>query len=131
MDELLFFALSYGATFFIVVAIWSLMSYFIPSIIAAARGHKDTMGITILNIFLGWTLLGWVVALVWSVTGNNKPLANSTPPLNDARLVQCNHCSEMIDRRVKVCYFCNNEQWPNEQNEESKASKIAKALTSV
>lgn len=40
--------------------------YFIPSIIGFARGHKNKWGIFILNLFLGWSILGWIVALLWS-----------------------------------------------------------------
>jgi len=41
--------------------------YFIPSIIAMWRVHKDIKKIFILNLFLGWTLIGWVIALIWAV----------------------------------------------------------------
>jgi hypothetical protein len=41
--------------------------YFLPSIIALARSKRDIAGIVLLNFFLGWTLIGWVVALVWAV----------------------------------------------------------------
>ena len=46
--------------------------YFLPSIVASSNKHRNTAGIVILNLFLGWTLLGWVVALIWSVS-NQKP----------------------------------------------------------
>jgi len=41
--------------------------YFLPSILAFARNKRDTTGIVLLNFFLGWTMIGWVVALVWAV----------------------------------------------------------------
>jgi hypothetical protein len=37
--------------------------YFLPTIIAVARGCRSTGSVVIINIFLGWTLIGWVVAL--------------------------------------------------------------------
>jgi hypothetical protein len=40
--------------------------YFLPSIIALVRGKRDIVAILLLNLFLGWTLIGWVVALVWA-----------------------------------------------------------------
>lgn len=40
--------------------------YFLPTIIAYHRRHRNLLAILILNIFLGWTLLGWVGALVWA-----------------------------------------------------------------
>ena len=41
--------------------------YFLPSIIALARSKRDIVGIVLLNFFLGWTMIGWVVALVWAL----------------------------------------------------------------
>ena len=46
--------------------LWFVM-YFLPSILAFARNKRDTAAIVLLNLFLGWTMIGWVVALVWAV----------------------------------------------------------------
>jgi hypothetical protein len=46
---------------------FSFVMYFLPSIIAFARSKRDTMAILMLNFFLGWTMIGWVVALVWAL----------------------------------------------------------------
>ncbi|WP_221227707.1 superinfection immunity protein [Rhodocyclus tenuis] len=45
-----------------------ILVYFVPAIVAYRRGHHQRNAIAILNLFLGWTLLGWVGALVWSAT---------------------------------------------------------------
>ncbi|WP_312014482.1 superinfection immunity protein [Bradyrhizobium sp. AUGA SZCCT0283] len=42
--------------------------YFIPALNAAARKHHNQNAIFLLNLFLGWTFLGWVAALIWSAT---------------------------------------------------------------
>ena len=44
----------------------SFVMYFLPSIVAFARSQRDTASIVLLNFFLGWTMIGWVVALVWA-----------------------------------------------------------------
>ena len=44
--------------------------YFIPWFVALGRGHNNTTSIFILTLFLGWSFVGWVVALVWSFTNN-------------------------------------------------------------
>jgi len=41
--------------------------YFLPSIIALARNKRDILAIFLLNLFLGWSVIGWIVALVWAV----------------------------------------------------------------
>ncbi len=42
--------------------------YFLPAFVAFRREHHNRMAILMLNIFLGWTFLGWVGALIWSFT---------------------------------------------------------------
>jgi hypothetical protein len=41
--------------------------YFLPAIIAAARHTHNSMGILFLNLFLGWTLIGWVIAFMMAI----------------------------------------------------------------
>ena len=41
--------------------------YFLPSLIAAARHTHNTTGIFLFNLFLGWTGIGWVIALLMAI----------------------------------------------------------------
>jgi Superinfection immunity protein len=52
----------------LLLVILALAVYLLPAFVAYVRGHPNAMAITVLNIFLGWTFLGWVGALVWSFT---------------------------------------------------------------
>jgi Superinfection immunity protein len=45
-----------------------LLFYFIPAGVAAFREHHNFGAIFMLNLLLGWTFVGWVVALVWACT---------------------------------------------------------------
>jgi hypothetical protein len=47
--------------------------YFIPLFVAAARDCKAGAGIGVVNLFLGWTFIGWVVALAWAACGEQNP----------------------------------------------------------
>lgn len=40
--------------------------YFLPTIVASNRGHHTT-GILLLNLFLGWTVIGWIVLMLWAL----------------------------------------------------------------
>ena len=42
--------------------------YFLPAIVATQRKHPNHVAIFLLNLLLGWTVFGWIVALVWSAT---------------------------------------------------------------
>jgi hypothetical protein len=44
----------------------TLSGYFLPSIIGFGREHQHRVPILLVNLFLGWTLIGWVAALVWA-----------------------------------------------------------------
>jgi Superinfection immunity protein len=45
-------------------------AYFAPLIVAIYRGHRNELAIGVLNMLLGWTIIGWVIALVWACTAN-------------------------------------------------------------
>lgn len=45
-----------------------ILLYFVPWMIAAYRNHHQRSAIVILNIFLGWSFIGWLIALIWSVS---------------------------------------------------------------
>ena len=44
--------------------------YFLPTIVAWRRNHKNAGAIFALNLLTGWSGLGWVAAIVWSLTAN-------------------------------------------------------------
>ena len=45
--------------------------YFLPAIIALNRKKTGTATIIILNLFLGWTVVGWVVTFIWACSTNH------------------------------------------------------------
>jgi hypothetical protein len=56
--------------FGIILASLTVYFYLLPSIIADHRNHCRSFEIFVLNILLGWTLLGWVAALAWACTSD-------------------------------------------------------------
>jgi hypothetical protein len=45
----------------------SVLLYVLPTIIAVRRKKTDLRRILLVNVLLGWTVIGWAVALVWAV----------------------------------------------------------------
>lgn len=60
----------------------SFFVYFLPSLIASKRNHPNATGIFLLDLILGWTVIGWIVALIWSVSAirDNDPAAAVAVP---------------------------------------------------
>ena len=47
--------------------------YWLPTLIAIVRGTPSALGVAMLNFFLGWTIIGWILALVWALAASNNP----------------------------------------------------------
>ncbi len=61
------FSFFFGGFFGFVAFIFTILFYFLPTIIAVAGHRRNAFPIFLLNLLLGWTFVGWVIALVWSV----------------------------------------------------------------
>ncbi len=64
---------NYTKAFFISLAIYIAMLiplillYFLPSIIALNKKDKNIVTIIIINLFFGWTVIGWIFTLIWVI----------------------------------------------------------------
>jgi hypothetical protein len=47
---------------------FSLALLFLPTLVARSRNHPNVLPIFLVNLFFGWTFVGWAVALVWACT---------------------------------------------------------------
>jgi hypothetical protein len=70
--------------FVVVLVLLVVALYLLPTIVGVVRRHHNLGSIVIVNVFLGWTFLGWVVALALSMSatvGTAPNLADAPPPL--------------------------------------------------
>lgn len=56
-----------------------LLLYPLPSFVAAQRKHNAALDIIVVNLWLGWTIIGWIVALVWACNLNVEPAEDNSP----------------------------------------------------
>lgn len=49
-----------------VIGIVVLIVYLIPTYVALVRNHPNQVPIIIINLFLGWTYIAWVLTLAWA-----------------------------------------------------------------
>lgn len=58
-----------GAGILMVFCLWIA---FLPLWIARVRKHPHSLAIFLINLLLGWTLLFWLVALIWAFVGKEE-----------------------------------------------------------
>ena len=68
-----------AAIFFFPFFGFGFVMYFLPSLIALARDKRDKLSIFLLNFFLGWSVIGWVVALVWALKTDQVMYVRTQP----------------------------------------------------
>lgn len=55
-----------GELFLLVFVLIGIFIYLFPTVTAIYLEQSNVASIAVINIFLGWTLVGWVVALAWA-----------------------------------------------------------------
>jgi hypothetical protein len=78
--------------------------YFLPTIAALAlRRDDDVAGIFLVNFFLGWTIIGWFVALIWAAASQRSMEARRVP-VSSGRF--CSHCGALSPYGARFCAAC-------------------------
>jgi hypothetical protein len=102
--------------------------YFIPYMVASQRKKQNVVAIGMLNLFLGWSIVGWVVALVWAASKDSVPPPRATKsefsedivvrqsgftqPAPKPNQKKCPDCAEMVLSNARKCRFCGYEFGP-------------------
>ena len=71
----------FGWLFFILAGICIFIFYFIPTLIANEKKHRNEGAIGLLNFFIGWTFIGWLICLIWAET-SQEPIKVSNANSN-------------------------------------------------
>jgi hypothetical protein len=51
----------------------------LPGVIASVRAHRHRVAIWVLTILVGWTVIGWIIAIVWSLMGQQEETEAARP----------------------------------------------------
>lgn len=70
------------APFNLVLLILGIGVYFLPTMLAFYRNCHATSWIAMVNLLLGWTILGWFAAIGWAASGkvDTFPPTITAPP---------------------------------------------------
>ena len=80
--------------------IFAVLLYFLPTIIG--RHKRDAAGIFLVNLLFGWTVIGWVIALIWACTGENYAHVHFVP----AGARYCCQCGAIAYPNAHFCTAC-------------------------
>lgn len=62
------------------IAVCLVILYFVPTVVAGCRHHHQMASIVVVNLFLGWTFIGWVAALAMACSAVKQPATTTSPP---------------------------------------------------
>jgi hypothetical protein len=89
----------------LLLAVGLMILYFAPAM--AARKKPQYKSVLVLNFFLGWTLVGWVVALAWALKEPepNRVLVQQQPAAPGPAIL-CRSCGKYSFPGSAFCSVC-------------------------
>ena len=89
--------------------------YFLPSYLAYNRKKRSKLSILLVNLFFGWTTVGWFIALIWAVSSDKQPqniIVNNqvgAVDMNNNDTKKCSFCAEIIKSEAIKCKHCGEK----------------------
>src|SRR5215470_16728258 len=113
-DSMLMFPLSIFPFFHFhpIFLLVSLFLYFLPAYLA--RNKSNFTAILLLNVFAGWTFIGWIVALVWALSAEpqrqaavpGQPVSAVPPQPTVGGSFFCSSCGKPCGAGARFCSSC-------------------------
>lgn len=91
----------------LIIVVFCIALYFLPTIVAASRHKRSENAIVALNLLLGWTVIGWIGALIWALSADPPDHIVVAPPLR-RRLppILCATCGKYSAPGSQFCSSC-------------------------
>lgn len=105
-----------------------LVAYFLPTLIATIRGTTNVVSVFFINFILGWSVIGWFLALFMASSSNTEEQVRESRRVANNQLKQlstiaenveamtskvdskvCPRCAETVKKKALVCRYCGYE----------------------
>ncbi len=102
-------AIAFSALFFVPAL------YLLPTFEAWIRKKSNLQSIAVLNLFLGWTIIGWVAALIWAFKKPEEAVvvapvsAEQGTDADTSEKKACPFCAEQVMAAAIKCKHCGSE----------------------
>jgi hypothetical protein len=83
--------------------LFSTVLYFLPTIIG--HNKRDVLGIFLVNLLFGWTVIGWIIAMVWACTAEAQPRVLMVAGHGPVHYYCC-ACGAMLAPGSRFCGNC-------------------------
>jgi Superinfection immunity protein len=83
--------------------LFACLMYFLPTIIG--RDKSDAGLIFVVNLLLGWTVVGWIVAFIWACAADTRPVPVRLVPVGSSGRFCC-QCGTLTAGGAHFCSAC-------------------------
>lgn len=83
--------------------LFACVMYFLPTIIG--RDKSDAGLIFVVNLLLGWTVVGWIVAFIWACAADTRPVPVHLVPVGSSGRFCC-QCGTLTVGGAHFCSAC-------------------------
>ncbi|HEU0196749.1 MAG TPA: superinfection immunity protein [Nevskiaceae bacterium] len=108
-----------SSSLFVAAAADGLLVYCFPLLLALNRKHPHGAWIAVFDLFLGWTLIGWLGALLWAYRGSGSGPKRNLDRLHGADTATqvsvspqrrlCPYCGQELSQAASVCDSCGSD----------------------
>lgn len=82
-----------------------ILLYFLPAIIA--HNKRDFTAIFLVDLLFGWTVIGWVVALIWACSAETRSQPHVLVVAGPAAVARyCCRCGAIAAPGARFCGIC-------------------------
>lgn len=87
----------------VVLVLVLIVLYFIPTLVATSRKVTNSGSVFVINLLLGWSIIGWAVALAMAVKTKTPQVVVVTSPVP---LPTCASCGTTLTPGQQFCPNC-------------------------